>query len=206
MRKRTLPIMPALLASVITTAALAARPAHAQSRLSADPKDQEIQLLKSEIQKLESRVDTLEGLDQKVKVIDRKLEDQDETHLQEAYLNVKYFKEAQLQVGKYKAPLDLERLQSDRDLMFSERSEIQNLVPNRDTGIEVHSESLFDNRLTYQLAYMNGVPNNTAADPTTDIDNNDGKDFIGRIFTTPFKLTENEWLKGLGFGFAGAYG
>src|SRR6266481_5535421 len=296
MRKCTLPILPVLLAAVITGVVLAARPARAQSRLATDPKDQEIQLLKSEIQKVESRVDTLEGLDQKVKVIDRKLEVQAETQqqkalelpiikasdegfsfsspqhdgglsdysikfggiiqgdgrfftsgadknvgstfflnrvrpiltgtlwkyydcnitpdfgqgkgvvLQEAYLNVKYFKEAQLQVGKYKAPLDLERLQSDRDLMFSERSEIQNLVPNRDTGIEVHSDSLFDNRLTYQLALMNGVPNNTAAAPTTDIDNNDGKDFIGRIFTTPFKLTENEWLKGLGFGFAGSYG
>src|SRR5258708_5477420 len=295
MRKLTLPIMPVLLAAVITGVVLAARPARAQSRLATDPKDQEIQLLKSEIQKLESRVDTLEGLDQKVKVIDRKLEVQAETQqqkalempiikasdegfsfsspqhdgglsdytikfsgiiqgdgrfftsgadknvsstfflnrvrpiisgtvgkyydfnitpdfgqgkvtLQDAYLNLTYFKQAQLQAGKYKAPFDLERLQVDRDLEFSERSEIQNLVPNRDTGIEVHSESLFDNRLTYQLAFMNGVPNNTAADPTTDIDNNDGKDFIGRIFTTPFKHTENEWLKGLGFGFAGSYG
>ena len=52
---------------------------------------------------------------------------------------------------------------------------------------------------------MNGVPNNTAAD-TTDLDNNDGKDFVGRIFATPFELTENRWLKGLGFGFAGSYG
>jgi phosphate-selective porin OprO/OprP len=50
---------------------------------------------------------------------------------------------------------------------------------------------------------MNGVPNNTAS---VDIDNNDGKDFIGRIFATPFKPTDNEWLKGLGFGFAGSYG
>ena len=52
---------------------------------------------------------------------------------------------------------------------------------------------------------MNGVPNNTASD-TTDLDNNDGKDFVGRIFTTPFELSENQWLKGLGFGFAGSYG
>jgi phosphate-selective porin OprO/OprP len=296
MRKLTLPILPVLLAAVITGVVLAARPAHAQS---ADPKDQEIQLLKTEINQLEHRVDTLEGLDQKVKVIDRKLEVQQETvqaqqqkalempiikasdqgfsfssppdphngdlpdykinlggiiqadgrfftsgadknvgstfflnrvrpilsgtvgkyydfkitpdfgqgkvTLQDAYLNMTYFKQAQVQGGKYKAPVDLERLQEDRDLEFSERSEIQNLVPNRDTGIEVHSDNLFDNRLTYQAALMNGVPNNTAAD-TTDLDTNDGKDFVGRIFLTPFKLTENEWLKGLGFGFAGSYG
>ena len=74
MRKRTLPILPALLAAVITVLILSARPAHAQSAPAADPKDQEIQLLKTEINQLEHRVDTLEGLDQKVKVIDRKLE------------------------------------------------------------------------------------------------------------------------------------
>ena len=54
--------------------------------------------------------------------------------LQDAYINMTYWDYASLRTGKFKAPLDLERLQSDRDLEFSERSEIQNLVPNRDTG------------------------------------------------------------------------
>src|SRR5258707_631476 len=275
MRKRNLPVRPLLMTALVAGLLIPARLAHAQAKLTVDPKDQEIQLLKSEIKQLEGRVETLEGLDQKVKVIDRKLEVQAETDhqkaleapiikagaegfsissakgdyklnfgglvqgdgrfftsgadknvgstfflnrvrpiitgtlfkyydfnitpdfgqgkvvLQDAYMNLTYFKQAQLQAGKYKAPFDLERLQVDRDLEFSERSEIQNLVPNRDTGIEVHSESLFDNRLTYQAALMNGVPNNTASD-TTDLDTNDGKDFVGRIFTTPFKLTERE--------------
>ena len=52
-------------------------------------------------------------------------------------MNITYFDYASLRTGKFKAPLDLERLQSDRDLEFSERSEIQNLVPNRDTGAEI---------------------------------------------------------------------
>src|SRR5260370_31479791 len=84
MRKYTLPILPVLLAAVITGVALPAGPAHAQSRLSTDPKDQEIELLKTEIRQLEQRVGTLEGLDQKVKVIDRKLEVQEETQQQRA--------------------------------------------------------------------------------------------------------------------------
>src|SRR5271170_2017181 len=288
MRKFTLPILPVLLAAVITAVSFTAGPAHAQSSIAADPRDQEIQVLKSEIQKLESRVDTLEGLDQKVKVIDRKLEVQQETEqqhaleapvvkvgdegfslsspnhdyninfggiiqgdgrfftsgedknggstfflnrvrpiitgsvakyynfnitpdfgqgkvtLQDAYLNITYFDYASLRTGKFKAPLDLERLQSDRDLEFSERSEIQNLVPNRDTGFTLHGR-LLDGRVFYDAALMNGVPNNTASD-ATDLDNNDGKDFVGRMFATPFELTENRWLKGLGFGFAGSYG
>jgi phosphate-selective porin OprO and OprP len=283
MRKRTLPILPVMLAALV----LAAERAHAQST-PADPRDQEIQLLKTEINQLEHRVDTLEGLDQKVKVIDRKLEVQQEAQhqkelempvvkvsdegfslaspnhdynlnlsgiiqgdgrffasgadkdvgstfflnrvrpiltgtvakyynfnitpdfgqgrvtLQDAYINMTYWDYASLRAGKFKAPLDLERLQSDRDLAFSERSEIQNLVPNRDTGFSLHGR-LLDGRVFYDAALMNGVPNNTAAD-TTDLDNNDGKDFVGRIFATPFELSENRWLKGLGFGFAGSYG
>jgi phosphate-selective porin OprO and OprP len=124
--------------------------------------------------------------------------------LQDTYLNITYWDYASLRVGKFKAPLDLERLQSDRDLLFSERSEIQNLVPNRDTGFSLHGR-LLDGRVYYDAALMNGVPNNTAAD-TTDIDNNDGKDFVGRIFATPFELGETPSLKGLGFGIAGSYG
>ena len=122
--------------------------------------------------------------------------------LQDAWLNIKYFPQAQFQAGKYKAPFDLERLQSDRDLRFSERGETINLVPNRDTGAEIHGD-LFDKRLTYQLALMNGVPNNTAS---VDIDNNDGKDFIARVFATPFRQSEHEWAKGLGLGFAASFG
>ena len=49
MRKLTLPILPVLLAAVITGVVFAAGPAHAQSSIRADPKDQEIQLLKTEI-------------------------------------------------------------------------------------------------------------------------------------------------------------
>jgi phosphate-selective porin OprO and OprP len=288
MRKLTLPFRAIALMAGFGGLLIPATIVHAQVKVPVDPRDQEIQLLKSEIKQLENRVDTLEGLDQKVKVIDRKLEVQAEVQhqkalempivkvgqegfslsspnndynigfggiiqgdgrfftsgndknvgstfflnrvrpiltgsvakyynfnitpdfgqgkvtLQDAYLNITYWDYASLRAGKFKAPLDLERLQSDRDLEFSERSEIQNLVPNRDTGFDLHGR-LLEGRVFYDAALMNGVPNNTAAD-TTDLDTNDGKDFVGRIFTTPFELSEIGWLKGLGFGFAGSYG
>ena len=50
MRNDTLPIVPALLAAILTGLLLPAATANAQAM---DPKDQEIQLLKTEIQKLE---------------------------------------------------------------------------------------------------------------------------------------------------------
>ena len=74
MRKCTLPILPVLLAAVITGVLIPAGPAHAQSKRSTDPKDREIELLKTEIKQLEQRVGTLEGLDQRVKVIDQKVD------------------------------------------------------------------------------------------------------------------------------------
>ena len=213
MRKCTLPILPVLLAAVIAGVSLPAGPAHAQSKRSKDPKDREIELLKTEINQLEKRVGTLEGLDQRVKVIDQKVDvcrlkkstlrrrrsasrrlrrrssrratdgsrslaqprlqfrfgrnhpgrrpllhqrrgqgcrqhiflnrvrpiftgsvakyynfnitpdfGQGKVVLQDTYLNITYFDFASLRTGKFKAPLDLERLQSDRDLEFSERS------------------------------------------------------------------------------------
>ncbi|MGH7924120.1 MAG: OprO/OprP family phosphate-selective porin [Candidatus Binatus sp.] len=282
----TLPIVPLLLAVIVVGVVIPVSPAHAQSKLSADSKDQEIELLKTEVRQLEQRVDALEGLDQKVKVIDRKLEVQQESDqqkarampvvkagaegfsisspshdyniglggimqgdgrfftsgndknaggtfylnrvrpiltgslgeyynfnitpdfgqgrvvLQDGYLDITYFDFARLRTGKYKAPLDLERLQSDRDLAFSERSLIQNLVPNRDYGADLRGR-LLEGRVFYDAAIMNGVPNNTAA---VESDINDGKDFVGRVFATPFELSENHWLKNLGFGLAGSVG
>jgi phosphate-selective porin OprO/OprP len=43
---------------------------------------------------------------------------QGKTTLQDAWLNIAYFPQAQLQIGKYKAPVNLERLQSDPYLQF----------------------------------------------------------------------------------------
>ena len=292
MRRRATSILPGFLAMTLATMVLPATLAHAQSKISADQKDQEIQLLKAEVKQLEQRVENLEGLSQKVQVIDRKIDVQAETQqkkalempivktsnegfilssptsqpgdqpnykiklganiqgngrfftsgddknvsstfylnkvrpilsgtvgkyydflimpdfgqgkvvLEDAWANINYFPKAQFQLGKYKAPVNMERLQSDPYIEFVQRSEVQNVVPNRDTGAELHGD-LLDGKVTYQIALMNGVPNNTAS---SDIDNNDGKDFMGRIFLTPFKKSEKEWLKGFGAGFGGTYG
>jgi phosphate-selective porin OprO/OprP len=293
MTRRVSPFLPSLLAAALAAAILPAKLAHAQSTVSGDKKDQEIELLKLQVKQLQQQVNTLEGLNQEVKAIDRKLEAQGKTQevqtntertnvlqmpvvkasdegfrlssangdyrirfgallqlnprfftsgnnknisstfyvnkarpiisgavakyyefqitpdfgqgkasLQDAWLNVAYFPQAQFQMGKYKAPVDLERLQSDPALQFVQRSEIQNLVPNRDIGAQIWG-TLFNKRLTYNLAFMNGVPNNTSS---TDFDSNDAKDFYGRIYLTPFRPTENEWLKGLGIGLGTSYG
>jgi phosphate-selective porin OprO/OprP len=119
----------------------------------------------------------------------------------DAYANLKYFPAAQLQVGKFKPPVGLERLQSATALTFVERAFPTLLVPSRDIGGMLWSE-LAEGLVTYQLGYFNGVRDGGAQDVDTD----DGKDFAARLFFHPFRNLENEWLDGFGIGVAGTWG
>ena len=117
------------------------------------------------------------------------------TVLQDAWVDFKYWKAAQLRVGKFKSPVGLERLQSDPSAQFIETALSTNLVPNRDIGADLHGE-LFDGALTYDLGVFNGVTDNGSWDG----DIHDDKEFAGRIFALPFKNSNNDYLNGLGIG------
>jgi phosphate-selective porin OprO/OprP len=121
--------------------------------------------------------------------------------LQDAQVNLRYFKLANLQAGKYKTPFGLERLQSATALMFVERALPTQLVPNRDLGLMLHG-SVGEGLLHYQLAFMNGVVDGGSGD----VDNGDGKDVIARVFGHPFQNRTEAWLSGLGLGVAFGYG
>jgi phosphate-selective porin OprO/OprP len=123
--------------------------------------------------------------------------------LQEAYINVHYWPELQLQVGKMKPPVGLERLQSDVNVSFVERAHPTQLVPNRDVGIQLQGDIL-GGVLSYQAGIYNGVQDGGSGD--VDAGNDDHKDFVGRIFLQPFKNTRLAPLRGLGFGLGGSYG
>ncbi len=124
------------------------------------------------------------------------------TTLEDAYADIHYWQEFQLLVGKFREPVGLERLEEDRALKFVERALPSDLVPDRDLGFDLHGD-LFAQRVDYALGFFNGTPDNTATD---DSDNNDAKDFAGRIFVHPFADTSLEYVRQLGFGIAGTYG
>lgn len=126
---------------------------------------------------------------------------QNATLLQDAYLNAHYWPLAQLQVGKFKEPFGLERLQSGSSLTFIERGLPNDIVPNRDVGAQLWG-NWRQGLVTYQLAAFDGVTDGGS----TDGDNNDGKDFVGRIFARPFQDTTWTPLAGFGIGFAGSFG
>src|SRR5262249_25944612 len=122
--------------------------------------------------------------------------------VQDAYANLRYIPEAQLQFGKYKGPVGLERLQSATAMWFVERALPTQLVPNRDLGIMLQGV-IREGLVNYQLAWMNGVTDGAAS---ADVDTGDDKDLIARIFLNPFQDTGIEPLQGLGLGFATSYG
>src|SRR5436190_23203980 len=76
--------------------------------------------------------------------------------LQDGYVNARIIPEFQIQAGKFKEPVGLERLQSDVDYLFTERSYPTQIVPNRDVGVQFHGQ-LWQNAITYQAGVFNGV-------------------------------------------------
>jgi phosphate-selective porin OprO/OprP len=122
-------------------------------------------------------------------------------NVQEAYGNVRFLKEMQFRIGKFKSPVGLERLAADSDLRFVERGLPTQFAPDRDVGVQVHGE-LFDGTLSYAIGYLNGVGDAVNGD----VDNNDKKDWVGRIVVKPFQPTSIGPLRGLGLGMAATRG
>lgn len=122
--------------------------------------------------------------------------------VQDAYVNARFRPELQLQVGKFKEPVSLERLQSGSNLLFVERAYTSQLAPNRDVGVQLQGE-LFDAKLSYAIGAFNGTADGGSGDIETA---DDEKDIAARLFATPFKDSKVEALRGLGFGVAGTFG
>lgn len=150
-----------------------------------------------------------------------------QTRLFDAYVDLRYFREASLTAGKFKAPVSLERLQSATALPFIERAFPTQLAPNRDVGFMLHGEFdkpgyptdfsklernqtkagnfplyMYPEFFSYQLGVFDGSRNNGSIDSDT----NDSKEFQGRIFAHPFIHTGWSAVEGLGLGVAGSYG
>jgi phosphate-selective porin OprO/OprP len=122
-------------------------------------------------------------------------------NVQDAYANVRLFKEIQLRAGKFKPPVGLERLMGDPDLPFLERGLPTNLVPDRDIGVQLHGDILGGT-----VVYAGGLFNGAGDGVNGDNDNSDKKDLMGRIIVRPFQPTFIEPLRKLGLGIAATRG
>jgi len=122
--------------------------------------------------------------------------------LNDAYLNARFDPWFQVQAGKFKSPVGLERLRSTADLTFVETGFATQLTPNYDLGVMLHND-LFKSPYSYAIGLFNG-----AVDAgSTDSDTADaGKDIVGRLFAQPWLNKDIEPLRKLGFGIGGSVG
>jgi len=126
------------------------------------------------------------------------------TVLQDAYIDARLHPAFKLRVGKFKTPFGIERLQSASDIRFVERGLPNNLVPNRDLGIQLHGDVL-GGTLNYAVGVFNGVLDGGSSEANNDAENNHDKDVAARLFAQPFLNSENFYLRGLGLGVAATY-
>ena len=129
---------------------------------------------------------------------------QGRTVIQDAYVTGRFAPGFQVTGGKFKAPIGLERLQSASDIRFVERAYPTQLVTNRDIGLQV-AGNLLEDRLAYQVAYLNGSNDGRSSEDFADVEVNDDKEWAGRIFAQPFANSDSFALRGFGFGIAGSY-
>lgn len=120
----------------------------------------------------------------------------------DASLGIAFTQDLKLVAGKFKSPIGLEMLQNDAVLLFDERSLATNLVPSRDVGVQFTGSPL-QGRVNYSAGVLNGSAD-AAYTNNTDTDNN--KDFVARLFLTPFAPDAASPLRGLGFGVAASDG
>jgi phosphate-selective porin len=123
--------------------------------------------------------------------------------LEEAWVEWKSLKEFRLMFGSFKAPASFEITDSPRFAKLIQRSPMARFNPNFDTGIKAYG-SFMDTTFTYELAVTNGRSHlaNTGRDNN---DDNDGKEYDGRITIAPFASDKDSALKYFRVGVYGTF-
>ncbi len=121
--------------------------------------------------------------------------------LQDSYLDARFRPYLKFKVGKFKTPFGLERLQTPTSMLFIERALPNNLVPNRDTGVQLHGDVAGG-----VLNFMAGVFNGVLDGGSGDVDLSDGKDYAARVMIAPFAKSQAAALRNLSVGLAGTTG
>jgi phosphate-selective porin OprO/OprP len=100
--------------------------------------------------------------------------------IQDAYLNVRFLPEVQLQVGQFKVPFGREWASSARWIDYIERATVVDETRgDREMGAALHG-NLYGERVEYWLGAFNGTRVNRA-------DNNDSKDVLLRLVAQPLE-------------------
>lgn len=106
-----------------------------------------------------------------------------------------------LRLGKFLYPISLERQVLPLRIVMMEHGIASALLPVTEFGAQLWGAT--ENKsFEYQLTFGNGTPTNTR----NEVDLDDSKEGVGRIYLRPFAGTNIAGLKNFGFGFGGSYG
>jgi len=123
--------------------------------------------------------------------------------IEEYWVEWKSFKEFRLLFGSFKQPVSFETTDSPRFAEMIQRSPMARFIPNFDTGIKAYG-SIADSLFTYELAVTNGRSHTANAGRGLN-DDNDGKEYAGRLTVAPFVQDKESFLKGLRVGAYGTF-
>jgi len=127
---------------------------------------------------------------------------QNQPQIQEAYLELRTLPFAKVRVGKFKEPIGLEVLRSDRELIFAERSLASDLAPLRYIGAQL-SGAVVSNSIEYSGGFFEGSSDGSNGVFTRWSESHEA---VARAFFLPFAPTRITPMKQLGFGLAGSAG
>jgi phosphate-selective porin OprO/OprP len=116
-----------------------------------------------------------------------------DSRLNDGFLNIQYWPQAQLKLGQFKVPFSMEELTSNNWIDFIERSLANRLAPSRDIGVMIHG-NLYDQLFSYQLGVFNGYKLNQTNDPDA------GKDVAFRLAVAPFIRAGHKAIAGIRLG------
>lgn len=123
--------------------------------------------------------------------------------IEEAWVEWKAMKELKIFFGQFKGPVSMETTDSPRFLEAIQRSPMARFIPGMDLGIRFEG-GFWDNLLVYQFAITNGRSHQVNAG-RNQVDDNDGKEYMGRLMLAPFAGDKESFLHGLRLGVYGTY-
>ncbi|CAA9890059.1 Phosphate-selective porin O and P [Candidatus Methylobacter favarea] len=123
--------------------------------------------------------------------------------LLDAMISYRLMPELAIRGGRFLVPFGLEHFNGAPFLTFVERSLVENLVPDRDNGIQFYGD-ISSGLVEYEVGVGNGVKD--CCGDAANLDPSDDKEFFGRVFLAPFNRTEVEGLRDLRIGIAATSG
>ena len=123
------------------------------------------------------------------------------TVIQEVYVDIGSTPFAKLRAGKFKTPIGLEVLRSDRELTFAERSLASDLVPLRDLGVQARG-SILHNGISYEFGFFSGTEDGANAA----FQWKGTHEEVGRVLARPFAEYSRTPMKQFGVGIAASDG